>query len=350
MEFDKESSFFEADECAFEKNSYYNEIINTEKESKMKLITFTKNGFSRIGAVTEENKVVDLNYAYQAQLKSEGKYRYKEIAEAFVPATMEAFLQGGKESIEIAKKAVEYALSNPNSFDHTLIWNKDDVKVEAPVPNPGKMLCVGHNYREHILEMGRELPSHPVVFAKFANTVIGPEDDIPYYPISEQLDYEAEFAFVIGKRARNVSEEDALDYVAGYTIVNDVTYRDIQRRTLQWLQGKTIDGSAPMGPWLVTCDELTNPHELEISLTVNGEERQRSNTANLVFNVNKMVSFLSGLMTLEPGDVVLTGTPGGVGFARDPQVFLKDGDVVRIEVDKVGVLENKVALQKGENE
>lgn len=330
------------------KRTAITKTIQREKESTMKLITYTKNGFTRIGSVEQENKVVDLNYAYQAQLKNEGKYRYKEIAEAFVPETMEAFLQGGKESIEIAKKAVEYALSNPDSSEHTLVFNKDDVKVEAPVTNPGKILCVGHNYREHILEMGRELPSHPVLFAKFANAVVGPEDDIPYYPISEQLDYEAEFAFVVGKQARNVAEEDALDYVAGYTIVNDVTYRDIQKRTLQWLQGKAVDGSAPMGPWLVTTDELTDPSGLEIFLTVNGEERQRSNTANLVFDVKKMLSFASGLMTLEPGDVILTGTPGGVGVARDPQVFLKDGDVVRIEVDQVGVLENKVALQEGE--
>jgi acylpyruvate hydrolase len=228
------------------------------------------------------------------------------------------------------------------------VFSKEDVKVEAPVPSPGKMICVGHNYREHILEMGREIPPYPVVFAKFANTVIGPEDDIPHYPISDQLDYEAEFAFVIGKRARNVSQAEALDYVAGYTIVNDVTYRDLQRRTLQWLQGKTVDGSAPMGPWLVTTDELSDPSGLEVVLTVNGEERQRSNTKNLVFSVQYLVEFLSGLMTLEPGDVILTGTPGGVGVARDPQVFLKDGDVVRIEIDGIGALENKVKKVTGE--
>ncbi|WP_138415968.1 fumarylacetoacetate hydrolase family protein [Aquibacillus sediminis] len=312
----------------------------------MKIITFTVNGHSRIGGIANDNKVVDLNYAYQAQLQNEGKYRYQQIAEAFVPSQMEAFLQGGKESVEIAKGAVDFALENPNAFKHKLVYNKDEVKVEAPVNNPGKMICVGHNYREHILEMGRDLPENPVLFSKFANTIVGPEDDIPYYPISEQLDYEAEFAFVVGKQARHVSEEDALDYVAGYTIVNDVTYRDIQRRTLQWLQGKAVEGSAPMGPWLVTSDEL-NPSGLEIALTVNGEERQRSNTKNLVFTVEKLVAFLSGLMTLEPGDVILTGTPGGVGFARDPQTFLKDGDVVKIEVDGVGTLENKVVLQKG---
>ncbi|MFP7226395.1 fumarylacetoacetate hydrolase family protein, partial [Priestia filamentosa] len=200
--------------------------------------------------------------------------------------------------------------------------------------------------REHILEMKRELPPHPVVFAKFANTIIGPQDDIPFHPISEQLDYEAEFTFVIGKRARNVLQEEALDYVAGYSIVNDVTYRDIQRRTIQWLQGKTVDGSAPMGPWLVTSDELKDPSGLEVVLTVNGEERQRSNTENLVFSVQYLVEFLSGLMTLEPGDVILTGTPGGVGVARNPQSFLKDGDIVKIEIDQIGILENRVASVK----
>lgn len=310
----------------------------------MKLVTFTHQGFTRIGALLEQtNKVVDLNYAYQALLKDQGKYRYEKIAEAYIPANMTEFLQGGKESLSIAEEAVQYVLTNENVFNHELIHDFDDVKIEAPVPGPGKMICVGHNFRDHILEMGRDLPANPVLFAKFANTVIGPQDDIPFYPISEQLDYEAEFAFVIGKKARNVSREEALDYVAGYTIVNDVTYRDIQRRTLQWLQGKTVEGSAPMGPWLVTTDELNNPSGLEMVLTVNGEERQKANTDNLVFDVEHLVEFLSNLMTLEPGDVILTGTPGGVGFARNPQTFLKDGDVVRIEIDRIGVLENRVS-------
>lgn len=315
----------------------------------MKLITFTKAGTTRIGAVVDEVKVVDLNYAYEAMLKSQGKYRYKEIAEAYIPAQMEAFLQGGKESMEIAKDVISFAIENPESYHVPLVHDKQDVKVEAPVTAPSKIICVGHNYREHILEMGRELPTHPVVFAKFANTIIGPEDDIPFYPISEQLDYEAEFTFVIGKQARNVSEEDALDYVAGYTIANDVTYRDIQRRTLQWMQGKSVDGSAPMGPWLVTTDELQDPSGLDVVLTVNGEVRQKTNTSNLVFTVQKLVAFLSNLMTLEPGDVILSGTPGGVGVAMDPPTFLKDGDVVRIEIDKIGALENRVAAQTENN-
>jgi acylpyruvate hydrolase len=315
----------------------------------MKLITFRHNGVSRIGAIHQE-EVVDLHASYKALLAFEGKIRAREIAEAFVPTDMTGFLQGGKESLELANKSIEFAVVNREDAGYPLVYALDEVKVEAPVTEPGKMICVGHNYREHILEMKRELPPFPVVFAKFANTVIGPQDDIPYYPISEQLDYEAEFAFVIGKRARNVSQAEALDYVAGYTIANDVTYRDIQRRTLQWLQGKTVEGSAPMGPWLITSDELQNPSGLEVVLTVNGEERQRSNTANLVFSVPYLVEFLSNLMTLEPGDVILTGTPGGVGVAREPQVFLKDGDVVKIEIDQIGALENRVSAVKVEAE
>ncbi|KAA0765796.1 fumarylacetoacetate hydrolase family protein [Bacillus sp. SH5-2] len=305
----------------------------------MKLVTFTHNGETRIAAL-ENGKLIDLHAAFKTKLASEGNLRAIQIAEAHIPKDMNGFLQGGTESMNLAKEAIDYALMK--NHKEKLVFEEGEVKIEAPVPSPGKIICVGHNYREHILEMKRELPAFPVIFAKFANTVVGPQDDIPFYPISEQLDYEAEFAFVIGKRARNVSEEDALQYVAGYTIVNDITYRDIQRRTIQWLQGKTVEGSAPMGPWLITSDELKNPSGLEIVLTVNGEKRQQSNTANLVFSVQYLVSFLSGLMTLEPGDVILTGTPGGVGVARNPQVFLKDGDIVRIEVDGIGVLENKV--------
>lgn len=312
----------------------------------MKLITFSREGIShRTGAILND-QVIDLHIAYKSLLTSEGKIRAQQITDAYVPADMTGFLQGGNESAKLAKKAIEFALENKTVNGYRLIYDLSEVKVEAPVPAPGKIICVGHNYREHILEMKRELPLFPVVFAKFANTVVGPQDDIPFFPISEQLDYEAEFAFVIGKRARNVSQAEALDYVAGYTIVNDVTYRDLQRRTLQWLQGKTVEGSAPMGPWLITSDELTNPSGLEVVLTVNGEERQRSNTANLVFSVQYLIEFLSNLMTLEPGDVILTGTPGGVGVARNPQVFLKDGDIVRIEIDQIGVLENKVTTVK----
>ncbi len=313
----------------------------------MKLITFKREGISSIGAIVNE-EVVDLHLAYEKSLEANGKIRAKQIADAFLPAEMTGFLQGGKESMDLAKAAIDFALTNREVNGAKLVHPLSDVKVEAPVTKPGKIFAVGHNYREHILEMGREIPKFPVVFAKFTNTLIGPQDDIPFYPISEQLDYEAEFAFVIGKQGKNISEEDALDYVAGYAVANDVTYRDFQRRTLQWLQGKTVDGSLPLGPWMVTSDEIPDPQTLEMVLTVNGEERQRTNTANQVFTVKHLVSFLSTIATLEPGDIVITGTPGGVIQAMDPQVWLKDGDVVRVEIEKVGVLENKVSAVKGE--
>lgn len=311
----------------------------------MRLVTFSYEGHQRVGAFID-NQVIDLNYACEEMLKSRDQLRAKQIAEAYLPANMVEFLQGGEQSLSMAKEVVNFALNSGKEFARNVVLPVSNVRLEAPVQNPGKMICVGHNYREHILEMGRELPPYPVVFAKFANTIIGPQDDIPFYPISDQLDYEVEFTFVIGKRARNVTGDKALDYVSGYTITNDVTYRDIQRRTIQWLQGKTVEGSAPMGPWLVTKDEITDPSSLEVVLTVNGEERQRSNTKNLLFTVPYLVEFLSGLMTLEPGDVILTGTPGGVGVARNPQVFLKDGDVVRIEIDQIGILENRVKRAK----
>jgi acylpyruvate hydrolase len=314
----------------------------------MRIVTFTYEGNTRLGSLVDEH-IIDLNYAYQALLQFQRNLRYEKIAEAYVPANTIEFLQGGEASMALAKEAVDFALSDSNHSKRKIIHELSNVRLEAPVMNPSKIICVGHNYREHILEMKRELPRYPVIFAKFSNTIIGPQDDIPFFPISDQLDYEAEFAFVVGKRARNVSEAEALNYVAGYTVANDVTYRDLQRRTLQWLQGKSVEGTAVLGPWLVTADELADPSGLEVVLTVNGKERQRSNTTNLVFTVQYLVKFLSNLMTLEPGDIILTGTPGGVGVARDPQVFLQDGDVVRIEIDKVGHLENKIKKEDGGN-
>jgi acylpyruvate hydrolase len=306
----------------------------------VRLITFQNNKAEKIGTVIDEI-VIDLNKSYQVYLNQQGIIRSREIADSLLPTSMVQFLEGGEASKSAANEAVHFALENKDSFDG-LIYNLSDVLLKAPITKPGKILCVGHNYREHILEMKRGIPDFPVIFAKFSNAVNGPTDEIPLPAITAELDYEAEFSFVIGKKAKNVNKEEALEYVAGYTIVNDVTARDLQRRTLQWFQGKNLDGSAPMGPWLVTTDEIPDPAGLEISLTVNGELRQKSNTNNLVFNVPYLVEFLSHIMTLEPGDVVCTGTPGGVGFAREPQVFLKDGDVVRIEVEKIGAIENKV--------
>lgn len=308
----------------------------------MKLVTFQYEDKQSIGAYVDGDRVIDLHESYKQMLRQEGKTRIEEKAQAYVPSTMEDFLRGGEDSMEAARGVVDYVLKDAGGT----VYEREQVKLLAPLHQPEKIICVGHNYREHILEMGREIPEYPVVFAKFANTIIGPEDDIPFYPISEQLDYEAEFVFVVGKEAKNVKEEDALDYVAGYSIANDVTYRDIQRRTLEWLQGKSVDGSAPIGPWIVTSDELQDPSGLAVTLKVNGEVRQQTNTENLVFTVPKLVAFLSNLMTLKPGDIILTGTPGGVGVAMDPPRFLKEGDVVTIDIDRVGTLENTVSTVK----
>ena len=312
----------------------------------MRFVTYQSDHAEKIGVVIEE-KVINLNKAYQLYLKQQGSVRYQEIADTLLPSNMVQFLEGGDASLEAANQAINFVRENVNG-NKEVSSNLSEIILRAPVTKPGKILCVGHNYREHILEMKREIPEFPVIFAKFANAVNGPADEIPLPAITNQLDYEAEFAFVIGKQAKNVTKENALDYVAGYTIVNDVTARDLQRRTLQWFQGKNLDGSAPMGPWIVTKDEITNPGGLEISLKVNGEIRQKSNTENLVFDVPFLVEFLSHIMTLEPGDVVCTGTPGGVGFAREPQVFLQDGDVITVEIEKIGAIENQVReVKKG---
>ena len=223
-----------------------------------------------------------------------------------------------------------------------MIFNRKDLHLLAPLLKPGKILCVGQNYREHILEMNLEIPKYPVLFARFSNCIIGPEDAIPLPNITEQLDYEAEFAFVIGKRAKNVPKEKALDYIAGYTICNDISARDLQNRTSQWIQGKLLDGSLPIGPILATKEEIPDPKNLEVSLYVNGEKRQHSNTKNLVFDVETLVEYLSGITTLDPGDLISYRDPGGVGAGRNPQAFLQDGDVIKIEIEKIGELKNTV--------
>lgn len=305
----------------------------------MKIVTFKVTGETRIGIKTEEETIVDIQKAYEELLISEGVQRAKELAMATIPTNTTDFIAGGERSLTAAKEGVRFVKERKDS---SAIYKADEVTLGAPVPRPGKIICVGHNYREHILEMKREIPTHPVIFAKFDNAVNGPTDPVPLPEITEKLDYEAEFAFVIGKQAKQVAKEDALNYVFGYTVVNDITARDLQKRTLQWLQGKNLDGSLPMGPWLITKDEVPDPHSLEISCVVNGETRQQSNTRSLVFDVPTLVSFISEIMTLEPGDIVCTGTPGGVGDAMEPKVYLKDGDVVEVRVDQIGQITNRI--------
>lgn len=226
-----------------------------------------------------------------------------------------------------------------------------EVKLLAPIPRPRKnIMCVGMNYVAHAYESARArgrpetLPPHPVFFTKAVTTVNHPEAVIPFDPaVSEQIDWEVELALVIGRTGKDIPEAEALDHVWGYTIVNDVSARDLQDRHQQFFKGKSLDGSCPMGPMIVTADEVGDPHNLRLSLRVNGETMQDSNTSDLVFNIPTLLAVLSRGMTLEAGDILATGTPSGVGMGRTPPTYLRPGDVVEAEVEKIGVLRNRVS-------
>jgi 2-keto-4-pentenoate hydratase/2-oxohepta-3-ene-1,7-dioic acid hydratase in catechol pathway len=218
----------------------------------------------------------------------------------------------------------------------------DGLPLLPPVSRPGKILCIGLNYRGHAEELGAEPPETPTFFAKFRNALAAPGATVPLPPWSQQVDYEAEVAFVIGDRCKDVPEDEAMDHVAGYTLLNDLSARDYQFKTPQWMPGKTFDGAAPCGPALVTPDDAGAHDTIEIELTLNGELMQKSSTADLVHSVPALVAYLSELMTLEPGDVVSTGTPAGVGGMRDPKVWLKPGDEVVISSPQLGVLDTRL--------
>lgn len=219
------------------------------------------------------------------------------------------------------------------------------VKLLAPIPRPPKIICVGLNYRDHAEESKMEIPSVPTIFCKFPTSVIGPGDNIVLPKNSTKPDYEAEFAFVIGTGGRHIQGSGWQQHVFGYMNLNDVSARDFQMATTQWIMGKTFDTFCPCGPWLVTADEIPDPHALDISLTINGEVLQSSNTKNLIFRIPDLIEHLSSVFTLEPGDIVSTGTPGGVGFARKPPRWLKPGDEVVVQVQGLGELRNSVVAE-----
>jgi 2-keto-4-pentenoate hydratase/2-oxohepta-3-ene-1,7-dioic acid hydratase in catechol pathway len=288
----------------------------------LKLLTFSVDGKTRPG-VLKGDRVIDL-------------------AAAGLPAGPNGGLieivRGGAAMLERVRKAMDdgkaksYALS--------------EIKIHAPIKSPTKIVAIGLNYIDHCKEANLPVPPEPVVFAKFPNSVIGPYDDISWPAIvSKEVDYEVELGVVMGKAALNVSEAKALDYVFGYTVVNDVSARDQQfANAKQWDRGKSFDTFCPYGPYIVTKDEIPDPHNLQVRTILNGKEMQNSNTKNLIFNVNKIISYVSQGTTLLPGDLIPTGTPFGVGFSRKPPVFLKDGDVCECEVEKVGLIRNKIKL------
>ncbi len=223
----------------------------------------------------------------------------------------------------------------------------EGVRLGPPVAPPRQIICLGKNYRDHAREFDAKVPEFPVYFAKSPGALCGAGDPIQLRPGMERVDGEAELALVIGRRARDIQEGEALGYVAGYTILNDVTNRDLQKSRLQWFFAKGADSFAPLGPWLVTRDEIKRPHALGIRQRVNGEILQESKTSKMIFRIEQVLADLSRVTTLEPGDIVSTGTPGGIGSARKPPVVLHDGDVVECEIDGLGVLRNPVALTYG---
>jgi 2-keto-4-pentenoate hydratase/2-oxohepta-3-ene-1,7-dioic acid hydratase in catechol pathway len=219
------------------------------------------------------------------------------------------------------------------------------VRLLAPIPRPPKIICVGLNYRDHAIESNMEIPKVPTIFSKYATSVIGPGEKIRLPRVSTKPDYEAEFAVIIGKGGRHIPAGAWKEHVFGYTILNDVSARDYQMATSQWMIGKTFDTFAPMGPAIVSADEIADPHNLDISLTINGETLQHSNTKNLIFRIPDLIEYLSAVFTLESGDVISTGTPAGVGFARKPPRFLQPGDDVKVLVEGLGELWNPVAAE-----
>jgi 2-keto-4-pentenoate hydratase/2-oxohepta-3-ene-1,7-dioic acid hydratase in catechol pathway len=249
-----------------------------------------------------------------------------------------AIVAGGAEALD----RVERWVQRPPAGE---LPDMAKIKLRAPIARPPKIICIGLNYRDHAEEGKMAIPDVPTVFCKFATSIIGPHDPIVLPKNSSKPDYEAEFVVVIGKRGRHIPEEKWREYVFGYSILNDVSARDFQMATTQWTIGKTFDTFAPFGPEIVTADEVEDPHNLAISLTLNGETMQNSNTGNMIFKTPQLIAFLSSVFTLEPGDIISTGTPAGVGFARKPPRWLRPGDEVTVRVEGLGELTNPVIAE-----
>lgn len=285
----------------------------------MKLITFSTENTPHLGVISADGtQIINLHAASNGNL----------------PVDMLSFLQMGDTAMDAARKLAAHPPAESTiPFDEKLL--------RAPIDNPQKIIAIGRNYAAHALEQGIKPPDHPVMFAKYPSAIIGPHDTIKWSDaLTEQVDAEAELAVIIGKRARNVPREAALDYVAGYTICNDVSARDLQFSDKQYTRAKSLDTFCPLGPWIVTRDEIADPQNLTVRGLWNGTVMQEANTGEMSFGVAFLIEFISRAFTLLPGDIISTGTPHGVGIFRDPPIFLKDGDTVTIEVEGIGSLTN----------
>jgi acylpyruvate hydrolase len=287
----------------------------------MRLVTFERQGQARVGAhVAAEHRSFVLDLVQ---------------ADPRLPGDMSLLLGAGGRALDLARAAVAAA-------DPAALLPEASVTLLPPVPRPGKIVCIGYNYLGHGAAGAVDRPEFPDVFAKTANTVIGPGAAIVLPRVSQQVDYEAELAVVIGRRGREITEAAAMDHVAGYTIFNDVSARDYQRRGSQWLLGKSFDTFGPLGPAVVTTDEVPGPQDLDVELRVNGVTAQRANTRDMIFPIPFLIAYLSQVMTLDPGDIIATGTPAKLPEAAQDQQFLKDGDVVTITIGGLGTLRNPV--------
>jgi len=285
----------------------------------MRLVTYRRQGLPRVAGV-RDGQYVDLN-----------------AADGSLPPAMNDLLQLGSDGLRRAAAATSRGESiNPTT-----------VKLLAPVPTPQKIICIGLNYADHAAESGQPIPPEPVVFNKFVTAIAAHEDDIVLPRLSQKVDYEAELVVIIGKGGRHIPRERAFEHVAGYACGHDVSARDwqLQKPGGQWLLGKTFDGFAPFGPELVTADEVGDPGNLRIALRLNGKTMQDSSTRQLIFSVDHLVAYLSGVCTLSPGDVIFTGTPPGVGGARKPPVYLQSGDIAEVEIERIGVLRNRFVAE-----
>jgi len=323
----------------------------SEATTDLERLEYGRPGATRVGALVtagaRSGDIVDLNRALALRLALDDAGAPEAEADSLLPPNMLSLLERGELALTEARRALDWACARIGRYDAPdleragVVLSRRGVRLRAPVPRPGKILGVARNYMAHAQERGQnEPPVEPVLFLKAGTSVAGPGDEIELPRASTQVDYEGELAVVIGRRARAVPVERALAYVAGYTAANDVSARDFQKVRGQSFIGKSCDGFAPMGPALVTRDELPEPQKLRLTTTVSGERRQAASTGDMIFSVAEIIAFASNLMTLEPGDVLLTGTPSGVGAAATPPRWLADGDVVEVEVEGIGRLRN----------
>lgn len=334
----------------------------------MKLVTFEANGEDRLGVCVDDS-IFDLNACYSLYLTGVTRERVSEIGpdallkmedktRKEMPTCMIEFLRLGESALQRAKKVLQrMAEFSAAKLPSGIVYKCDEVTLKAPIPWPGKLLCLAGNYAEHIREGGGEVEGKekmaPKIFMKPNTSVMGVGQPIAVPTKGNKIDWEAELAVVIGKKGKHISKESAYNYVAGYTIVNDISERELiieadrepseWNKFFDWLNGKWMDTFAPMGPYLVTKDEIADPHDLRISLKLNGEIRQDASTGDMIFNIPELIEFASRLMTLEPGDIISTGTPSGVGSSTG--TFLKPGDVVEVEIEDIGKLKNPVEAE-----